>query len=278
MLSYILFNREISMSENNNNIFYVYGYRRDKDSNNGKEGTFFYFGKGKGDRAYSKQHNVPVPKDKSNIVIIECNMLEDDALTLEIKLIAEYGRIDIGTGILRNLTDGGDRGSYGYKHTEESKIAISKRQTGSGNSMFGKESPNGMSSKTHTDETKMRISASLSGEKNHLYGVTGADHPSFGLKHTEEQNRKKSERLIGIPRSEEMKKNLSKTKLGSKGYNDGIKNYVVKPGDAPEPHWVEGGLKSVYALWNDGIKNYRVKFNELPEPHWLEGMKSRIEK
>ena len=61
-----------------------------------------------GRRAYIKHTSVHVPKDKSRIVMIEENMLETDALALEIELIAKYGRKDIGTGILRNMTNGGE--------------------------------------------------------------------------------------------------------------------------------------------------------------------------
>lgn len=228
------------------NNYYVYAYMRE-------DGTYYYIGKGKGRRAYVK-HGIGVPQNKSNIIFIEENMLEDDALQLEIDLIKQYGRKDIGTGILRNLTCGGD-GSSGYKHTEEYKDAASKRQMGVGNSMFGKPSPNGMLGKTHTEETILKISNASSGENNHWYGVTGENHPMFGRKHTEEQNQKKSERMLGKPKTEEHKKKLSEIKkteehkdklskanLGKTYYNDGIRHYVINLGDTPEPHWIKGIL------------------------------------
>lgn len=46
---------------------------------------------------------------------------EDEALSLEMWFIHKYGRIDLGTGSLCNLTDGGDGGSSGHKWTEEQK-------------------------------------------------------------------------------------------------------------------------------------------------------------
>lgn len=49
---------------------------------------------------------------------------ENDALSIEIQLIALYGRRDIKTGILTNLTNGGER-STGYHHTVSSKQKIS---------------------------------------------------------------------------------------------------------------------------------------------------------
>jgi hypothetical protein len=76
------------------------------------------------------------------------------ACELEQLMIQEYGRIDLGTGRLVNLTDGGD-GSINVKFSEETKkkmsASASKRivsqetkeklssiKTGSGNGMYGK--------------------------------------------------------------------------------------------------------------------------------------------
>ena len=93
--------------------FYTYAYLRSTDSNSGKAGTPYYIGKGQGDRAWerhtSRNNEVnSTPKDKSNIVIMETNLSEIGALALERFYIMWYGRKDIGTGILINLTNGGE--------------------------------------------------------------------------------------------------------------------------------------------------------------------------
>ena len=100
------------------NIYYVYQYLRE-------DNTPYYIGKGKNRRAWSKNHCIAVP-DSSRIQIIKNNLTEDEAFQLEINLISQYGRKDLGTGILRNRTNGGDN----FRDpTVEQKRLLSVRRT-----------------------------------------------------------------------------------------------------------------------------------------------------
>jgi hypothetical protein len=95
-------------------IFYVYMYLRSKNSKHGKVDSPYYVGKGKGMRAYSKEHRVRPPKDMTRILFVAKNLSEVEAHQLETLLIYLHGRIDKETGTLRNLTDGGE-GQHGAK-------------------------------------------------------------------------------------------------------------------------------------------------------------------
>jgi len=87
--------------------FYVYKYLRSRKSKFGEIDSPYNIGKGKGKRAFSKQHTIKPPKDKSKIQFISENMNEADAFQLEMLLIHWFGRINKGTGSLRNMTEGG---------------------------------------------------------------------------------------------------------------------------------------------------------------------------
>ena len=85
--------------------YYTYAYLRE-------DGTPYYIGKGKGKRAYKKgRDEVRPPRDKSRIILLKQNLAEEEAFKHEIYMIAVFGRKNLGTGILRNKTDGGDGGS-----------------------------------------------------------------------------------------------------------------------------------------------------------------------
>jgi hypothetical protein len=94
----------------------------------------FYIGIGNEKRPYSKHRrnrfwkNI-VNKTKYEIQVLKFNLTWEEAVELEIILISYYGRKDIKTGILCNMTGGGE-GSYGRKQTQNCKDKISKANKG----------------------------------------------------------------------------------------------------------------------------------------------------
>jgi len=154
--------------------FYVYAYLRKKDL------TPYYIGKGKNGRCYNskmhRSHGITTPKDKTKIIIFKNNLSELCAFTLEKILISKYGRKDLGTGILRNKTNGG-QGSSGHICSQETRDKHRKNNTGKGNPFYGK---------THSEETKERIRL-----KN------------LGKTQSEFTKQKRSQSLTGLKRSEE---------------------------------------------------------------------------
>ena len=119
--------------------YYVYVHVKEDD------GTVFYVGKGTKLRwcvSNSRTLHWKNTANKHGVIchIVAHNLTAEEALILEKKLIASYGRQDQKTGCLVNLTDGGD-GVVNYVWTEEHRKKISEAGMG----------------KRHTPETKEKI-------------------------------------------------------------------------------------------------------------------------
>ena len=185
-------------TNNRAEMYYTYAYLRE-------DGTPYYIGKGKGDRAYRKVGKpCATPKDKSKIIQLKTNLTEEEAFNHERYMIFILGRKDLGTGILLNKSDGGE-GRSGYIPTEELKRNQSERMRGENNPLYGKRGKDSPRyGKKHTQETKDRIKKSLQGnvisqkcrevvsEKNKVNQL-GEKNSFYGRKHTEESRRKMRE-------------------------------------------------------------------------------------
>ena len=130
--------------------YYTYAYLRE-------DGTPYYIGKGKGRRAYKLSgRRVKPPEDKGRILILKQDLTEEEAFRHEIYMIDVFGRKDLGTGILRNLTSGGE-GSSGF--SDEARRKKSEAQKGK---IFSDETKRKLSEarkrRIFSDETRRKLS------------------------------------------------------------------------------------------------------------------------
>jgi hypothetical protein len=178
---------------------YVYRHVR-KDTN-----EVFYIGIGlKEDpeykRAYDKFNGRNrmwkgiTAKTEYEVHIMMDDLTDEETIAKEIELISLYGRRDLGTGTLANMTSGGEgsRGRIisdeqrekmrGRKHSDEARRKMSERQMGELNHNYGKkESPEAKeknrasnTGRKHSDETKKKMREAQLGELNHRYGKVPA--------------------------------------------------------------------------------------------------------
>ncbi|MGJ7912617.1 NUMOD3 domain-containing DNA-binding protein [Neobacillus sp. LXY-1] len=105
-----------------------------------------------------------------------------------------------------NMTLGGD-GSFGFKHTNESKEKMSKLQR---KRLSNKEN-HPMFKKHHTDRARFKISKARKG----VY--CGENHPWYNRKHTEESKQKMRESSIGMNKGADNYQSKPIVKLTLKG-------------------------------------------------------------
>jgi hypothetical protein len=158
----------------------------------------FYVGIGKTKkRAYSKNQRSKfwkniVNKHDYSVVIVESDITWSDACEIEKILINQFGRRDNNTGILVNMTDGGD-GNNNQICTDETRAKMSKTRKG----------------RKYTKEHRLAISNGQRSMKHTKERVAKNRLAHLGKKHTEETKKKLSKINKGKIVSEETKEKLS---------------------------------------------------------------------
>jgi hypothetical protein len=111
--------------------FYTYAYLRE-------DGTPYYIGKGRGKRIHMSHGRCVSKPPVARRIKLKTGLSEEEAFRHEKYMIAVLGQIAKGTGILRNLTDGGEGASgatpwnkgrpcdYGHKVSEGLKRHFEK--------------------------------------------------------------------------------------------------------------------------------------------------------
>jgi hypothetical protein len=190
---------------NDERRFYVYAFLRSKDSEHGKKFTPYYIGKGSGRRWVDRTGRIiPAPSSKDYIAFVAENLTEQEAFAMEEYCIRLYGRIDLGTGILRNLTNGGE-GTTGWVMPREQAERMSQILKG----------------RTLSQETRQRMAEAQRGRTHSPDTIekmsrraAGAGNAFHGRKHSEESRMKMSKTRTGHPVSDETRRKMSESRQG----------------------------------------------------------------
>ena len=175
-------------------IYYTYAYLRE-------DGTPYYIGRGKEGRAYAT-HKIPRPP-KERILFLKQELTYSESVDHEKYMIFVLGRKDLGTGILRNLTDGGEgvenlapqtrrrisekrKGQVNRSgpHTSEAREKMSRAHTGKVLSEEHKQNiAKAMEGRRLSDATRQKLK-----EKRAIQAP-----PTLGKKHSKETKLKMAE-------------------------------------------------------------------------------------
>ena len=140
----------------NNSVVYIH-YKKDTNE-------VFYVGIGSPNRPWcnirSNNWKEYTKGIEYEVEVVGDNLSYSEAYEIEKSLISKYGRINMGTGTLVNLTDGG-LGTHGL--SKESRQKMSNSRMGEKNGMFGR---------TRSQYVKNRVSESNKGSGNGMFGKT----------------------------------------------------------------------------------------------------------
>jgi hypothetical protein len=200
--------------------YYVYLHRR-KDT-----GEIFYIGMGSAENERcldTRKRNYwwtnIVNKHGFYAEIIYDNLTFEAAEIIEIMLISKYGRMDMGTGILVNMTDGGG-GSRNKVVSEHTKKLLKDINIG----------------KKATKETRRKISKALKGKKKpnlskYMTGLKNPEHSERMKGHKHPNSKLKDDEVL------DMRNGYDNLKRGEK------KKYMVKMMDKYNMSY--GGIQKI---------------------------------
>ena len=195
--------------------FYVYVFISKTDNK-----TVRYVGKGRGTRMVvdtNRKYKVPLKNRKK----VATGLTEQEAFNLERKLIRKHGRLDLGTGTLTNLTDGGDgaanpspetraklskarkgnTNARGFKHTEATKAKVAAASRGrSPSAATRKKIAAGNKGKTQTAACKAKLSAARKGKS---LSQAHRDRISQGLLANEHTKKLRKTYIVTFPNGKE---------------------------------------------------------------------------
>lgn len=103
--------------------YYTYAYLRE-------DGTPYYIGKGRRNRIHHPRSRAVGMPPMDRRVYLKRGLCEFDAYKHEMYMINLYGRKDLGTGILRNKSNGGDGANSGGVMSQETRDKISAANKG----------------------------------------------------------------------------------------------------------------------------------------------------
>ena len=232
-------------------LFYNYIYLDE-------EGIPYYVGKGCEDRAfeqhYQGERSIPLPSESDRVLIKFCQS-EGEAFSVELFFISFYGRKDLSTGSLWNLTNGGQ----------------------------------GCSSRICLENVRKKISKTLSGRPRppHIGILTSMRFKNKKLNLTQQQTEARRQRMLGennpmahmsSPMLGKQHKQEAKDKISNRAANRWASYTPEKSSEimkkAATTRKNNPNNKPVRWITN-GIENKQLAISEETPQGWKDGMKPK---